>query len=494
MTHRILGIPAAVAVLLLGGSAVAAPAYATDVFTPGSPNGIDSYFPQDGNGGYRVTQYDLTLRLDPETTDVGGTMVIKAAATQNLSSFNLDFSELGTVTAAVDGKPAATEFSGEHEMTVTPEKGIRTGSVFTTTITYAFNEQQEAQKRGLGALHGWVRSTSGGYAKGGEPDGAENWYPSNNTPVNKAPFTLTASVPSSWIAVGGGREGKAVESGGWTTKTWTEPNPVAMYLVPFAVDHFAVFRSTLPSGTPVVSAFAPDAGSGNAEARLPEILSFLESKLGKYPHVAAGGIFADPIREDIAFSALETQTRPYYTFSRDVEDDKRLAVVVHENTHEWYGDVVSVQQWRDICLNECFASYLPWMWSEEKEGKSIDKHYRDTVQKIWDDDKVWGNLLYDMCPGGAECSADEVFNPLGVYGKGPLALHALRRTIGDKAFLEILRSWPTVHKWGNATWPQFEAYVQKVAGKDLSGFFTAWFHSTTRPEDQYLFPGSLAQR
>lgn len=217
--------------------------------------------------------------------------------------------------------------------------------------------------------------------------------------MNKAPFTLTATVPSSWVAVGGGREGKSVESGGWTTKTWNEPNPVAMYLVPFAVDHFSVFRSTLPSGTPVVSAFAPDAGSGNAEARLPEILTFLESKLGTYPHVAAGGIFADPIREDIAFSALETQTRPYYTFSRDVEDDKRLAVVVHENTHEWYGDVVSVEQWRDICLNECFASYLPWMWSEEKEGKSIDKHYRETVEKIWDDDKVWGNLLYDMCPG-----------------------------------------------------------------------------------------------
>lgn len=257
MTHRILAVPAAVAVLLLGGGALAAPAYATDVFTPGSPNGIDSYFPQDGNGGYRVTQYDLTLRLDPETTDVNGTMVISATATQNLSRFNLDFSDLGTVTASVNGRDAATEFSGEHEMTVIPEKGIRAGSSFRTTVTYTFNEQQEAQKRGLGALPGWVRSTSGGYAKGGEPDGAENWYPSNNTPVNKAPFTLTATVPSSWVAVGGGREGKSVESGGWTTKTWNEPNPVAMYLVPFAVDHFSVFRSTLPSGTPVVSAFAP---------------------------------------------------------------------------------------------------------------------------------------------------------------------------------------------------------------------------------------------
>lgn len=128
MTHRILAVPAAVAVLLLGGGALAAPAYATDVFTPGSPNGIDSYFPQDGNGGYRVTQYDLTLRLDPETTDVNGTMVISATATQNLSRFNLDFSDLGTVTASVNGRDAATEFSGEHEMTVIPERASAPGA------------------------------------------------------------------------------------------------------------------------------------------------------------------------------------------------------------------------------------------------------------------------------------------------------------------------------------------------------------------------------
>lgn len=492
MTQRLSGVIAFLATLILMGGSVAAPAYAKDVFTPGSPNGIDSYFPADGNGGYRVTQYDLTLRFDPESTDLAGTMVIRAVATQNLSSFTLDYSELGAVAAKVDGAPATTEFSGEHELRVTPSDGIRSGRAFTTTVVYAFNEQQEAQDRGLGALPGWVRSTSGGYAKGGEPDGAENWYPSNNTPVNKAPFRLTATVPSSWVAVAGGREGTRSESGGWTTTTWNDPNPVAMYLVPFAVDHFSVYRSTLPSGTPVVSAFAPDSGSGDAEARLPEVLSFLESKLGTYPHVAAGGIFADPIREDIAFSALETQTRPYYTFSRDVEEPDRLSVVIHENTHEWYGDLVSVEQWRDICLNECFASYLPWMWAEEKEGKSIDQHYRKIVEKLWDEDKLWGNLLYDMCFGRDDCDASDVFNPLGVYGKGPLALHALRRTIGDQAFMQVLRGWPARHRWGNATWPQFEDYVQKVSGKDLSGFFTAWFHSVNRPEDRYLFPGSLA--
>jgi aminopeptidase N len=78
-----------------------------------------------------------------------------------------------------------------------------------------------------------------------------------------------------------------------------------------------------------------------------------------------------------------------------------------------------------------------------------------------------------------------------VYDKGPMALHALRREIGEKAFNRVLREWPAKHRDGNASWPEFEQFVQDVAEKDLSGFFVAWFHSDTQPDDEYLYPGSL---
>lgn len=63
-----------------------------------------------------------------------------------------------------------------------------------------------------------------------------------------------------------------------------------------------------------------------------------------------------------------------------------------------------------------------------------------------------------------------------------MALHALRREIGNEAFNRILREWPAKHRDGNASWPEFEQFAQNIAGKDLGGFYAAWFHSDSQPD------------
>lgn len=481
----------AIAVALVGSgqSASATPSAGSD--TAGDP-----YFPQDGNGGYRVVHYDLALRLDPDSKQVDGTMTIAAVATQDLSSFDLDFGDLGPAQVSVNGSPATAAHAEEAKLVVTPARPLPDGKPFTVTVEYSFNEQERADAMGKRELPGWVQTSSGGVAKFGEPDGAEYWFPSNNTPDNKASFTLTLTTPEGWVGIGGGRETPAVVKDGWATSVWTEPNPVATYLVPIAVDHFDVRRAALPTGQPVVVAFNPDRPDYVREAaeRYPEIMAFLQEKLGPYPHSAAGGIFIDPGPGNHNYGgALETQTRPTYVSNWD-EPGQEVSVIVHENTHEWYGDSVSVRQWRDICLNECFASYLQWMWEEAKEGEDLDQKYRDHVKEKWDDQEYWGHLLTDMCDGKDECSEGDVMNGQGVYDKGQLALHALRRFIGETVFGEVLRGWPARHKFGNASWPEFEQYVRQMsAKKDLDGFFLAWFHSGERPAEEYLYPGSLAQ-
>jgi aminopeptidase N len=155
-------------------------------------------------------------------------------------------------------------------------------------------------------------------------------------------------------------------------------------------------------------------------------------------------------------------------------------VVVHENAHQWFGNSVSVSAWADICLNECFASYAQWMWNETKEGKDLDAQYRTEVAR--GTDRLWRGKLYDM-GAGQEFTA--------VYTKGALALHALRRQIGEQAFDRVLHEWTARHRDGNASWPQFEQLVGEVAGKDLRAFLDAWFHDTKKPADEHLYPGSL---
>jgi aminopeptidase N len=154
--------------------------------------------------------------------------------------------------------------------------------------------------------------------------------------------------------------------------------------------------------------------------------------------------------------------------------------VVHEQTHQWYGVSAAPGRPQDTCLAECFATYAMWMWDEAKGGVDLDARYSRTVDANTGNTGFW-QALYSptQAPG------------INVYTKGPLALHALRRQIGDAAFDSLLRQWPREHRDAYVEWPQFEALAERISGQDLTGFFQAWFHGSTVPAAQYLWPGTL---
>lgn len=129
-----------------------------------------------------------------------------------------------------------------------------------------------------------------------------------------------------------------------------------------------------------------------------------------------------------------------------------------------------------MCLAECFAVYATWLWDEAKDGADLDARYREQV-----DGDFWSQRLY--APGETP--------GIGLYDKGPLALHALRRQLGDAAFYRVLKQWPRQHRGDHVGWPAFEAFTEKITGQDLTGFFQAWFHAATIPPDEYLWPGEL---
>ena len=176
-------------------------------------------------------------------------------------------------------------------------------------------------------------------------------------------------------------------------------------------------------------------------------------------------------------TTTETATRP--TYSGQSAD---LDTVVHELAHQWYGDDVTVQRWSDICLNECFASYAPWLYGAKVNNADLDATWKRQMAQVADNPDFWSSPLVDMGPGNEFSS---------VYSRGPLALHALRAEIGDPAFLTMLHDWPATHGGKNATWDEFEAYVSQVAGRDMTAFMEAWFRGETVPDEQFRYPGNL---
>ncbi|MBF6545380.1 M1 family metallopeptidase [Nocardia brasiliensis] len=435
--------------------------------TVGAPGLGDPYYPLDGNGGYDARHYDVSIEYDPPSHQLTGSTRIDAVATQALRMFNLDFAGPDVRMVSVNNMPASFARNGEHELTVTPMLPLLPGFAFTVTVDYAGTA---ANTEG----DGWTYAPSGGAFAAGEPHSASTWYPLNDTPLDKATFALHATVPAEWEVVSNGLRTQDAVQGDRRTVSWAVNQPVVGYLTTVAIDKFSFLEQRRANGTPLISAFAPEAERNReTEQRLPEILDFIESLYGPYPFETSGGIYVDA---DIMFS-LETQTRPIYAPWTD------LPTVVHEIAHQWWGDSVSVRQWSDICLNECFASYTAdYLWPEQKEGKDVDAEYRQTLQRYLDNSEFWQIPLANPGAGNEFTS---------VYYRGPLFLHALRRQLGDAVFFGAVREFNAKHAYGNASMPEFRKFVQSKSSTDLTGFFDAWLDQAAPPPDEYRYPGSL---
>ncbi|MEL4319199.1 M1 family aminopeptidase [Leifsonia sp. YIM 134122] len=205
-------------------------------------------------------------------------------------------------------------------------------------------------------------------------------------------------------------------------------------------------------------------------AREPEVIAFLEQQFGPYPFDEAGGIVDD--FEGLGF-ALENQTRPIYDqsfFSGSPEQGD--GVVVHELAHQWFGDDVALKRWSDIWLNEGFATYAEWLWAEY-EGYADPQAYFDDLYSAPADDDFWTLTIGDPGP-------DAIFDG-AVYDRGAMTLQALRQTVGDEDFFDIVQTWAHVKSGGNGTTAQFIALAESISGTDLGAFFDDWLFTGEKP-------------
>jgi aminopeptidase N len=438
-------------------------------FTPGAPGIGDPYVPTEGNGGYQVLRYDIHVRYAPDTNRLTGRTTITARATQDLSRFNFDLYGLTATRARVDGDKAAIVQSGQHELTLTPPSGLVDGSRFTAVVTYS-GQPDLYQDPDLGSS-GWF-VTADGATVVGEPEAGMFWFPVNEHPSDAARFCVDATVPKGLRAVSNGLPtGPPRTRAGWTTWSWCARDPMASYLATLAIGRWRVDRSVSASGLPVLNFV--DRGLprrvDRTLAKTGQIVSFFSRRFGPYPFEAAGGIADD----HKSYYALENQTRPTY--------DKATArwsglesVVAHELAHQWFGDSVAVQRWRHIWLNEGFATYAEWMWGQHVGGPSIEKRF-DAAYGRPADRRFWHLTVGD--PG-----YPNMFDG-PVYYRGAMALHALRLSIGDRDFWQVLRAWARKYEGGNVGTRDFERLAERISGEQLDTLFQQWLFDGVKPPD-----------
>ncbi|GAA0428619.1 M1 family metallopeptidase [Acrocarpospora corrugata] len=434
-----------------------------DTYSPGSAGLGDPYFPHAGNGGYDVEHYDLKLRFNPKTDVLSGTATITATATKNLSRFNLDFSGLTVRKVEVNGKKATFRRKGQ-ELTVTPAAGPADEAKFTVSVQYD-GKPKPVNDPELGVT-GWIHTKDGATALG-EPDGARTWFPVNDNPKDKATFAYTVSVPVGLTVLANGEPrntGIVRVRNGWSSVKWEMREPMAPYLAMVAIGKFKVTQGTA-AGVPNITAYDPVLAktSKYLHRTTAKATEWGVKHFGPYPFSSTGGI-ADKV--DVGY-ALETQGRPVY--DGDVSDD---LLIVHELAHQWFGNSVGPQTWRDIWLNEGFATYAEWLYEETHNGPTA----KQTFAKLYKSKGEFWQLKTGN-PG-----RNGMFDWEAVYQRGAMTLQALRQKIGDETFFELLPAWTEKHRHGTANTRDFIDLAEEMSGLDLDPLFNAWLYKAAKPK------------
>jgi aminopeptidase N len=458
--RRLAALVVAALVFGLPPAAEAAPA------APGSAGMGDPYFPLDGNGGIDVVRYRIHDTYDFGRKRLSGSTRLTVRATQHLSRFNLDFL-LPVEKVTVDGVKARFRRPNRHELRIRPRSSIAERERFNVVVRYSGHPAKVAWQ----GESNWLADRHEVVAMN-EPHMAAWWFPANDHPRDKARMDISITAPREKQVVANGRLVGRTVQGDKATTHWRADEAMVPYLAFFAAGSYAVDHGR-HHGRPWYVAVSKELPAKQRRAclrmmrRTPKLVDWLSGQLGAYPFSATGGLTTGL---EPGFS-LENQTRPVYSPG----GGRSRTTVVHELAHQWFGDSVSVENWRDIWLNEGPATFMEHKYSETHGGQSVEQWLHGTYQSRPANDGFWD--LRIGAPGRNHLFDGEV------YHRGAMALQALRQRVGNAEFRTILRTWLSERSGGNGSTDDFQALAEDVSGESLTSFFEAWFFTGAKPEN-----------
>jgi aminopeptidase N len=203
--------------------------------------------------------------------------------------------------------------------------------------------------------------------------------------------------------------------------------------------------------------------------RQPEMMACFVEAFGPYPYPSYTAVITHDVLE------IPLESASLSTFGRNFAsaDWEAVRLVAHEMAHQWFGNAVTVEQWRDIWLHEGFACYAEWIWSEASGGRTAEEWARHHHGRLASG--------HDQPASLADPTAAHMFDDW-VYKRGALTLHVLRTEVGDDTFFEVLRSWVDGHRHANVSTAQFVEHCGRAAGRDLAPLLAPWLHGRELPD------------
>jgi aminopeptidase N len=424
----------------------------------------DPVYPDLGNPAIDVLHYALALRWTPSSRTLSGTATLAVRAARDVDAIRLDFGRpLRADKVTVDGKAATATHRG-NDLFI--DAGRRLAKDTRVEVAVRYHGRPKAVpgpmvRRDISTVGFNVRSDGSVFALQ-EPYGALTWYPVNDQPSDEALYDVSLTVPRGWTGVSNGILRSTSRTGRTATYNWHAADPTASYLVALGIDRYQRYKAKGPHGLPVSYWIRPQDRSWALPMlrKTPRMLAWLEKRFGRYPFASAG-VFT--IREA---TAMETQTM--VTFGHIKEED-----LLHELAHQWFGDSVGPRTWREVWLNEGFATYIQFLLYD------VEVLGQPRAPFLLGMRRLDGPLRSQHGPPGHYKPGH--FASSNVYFPPALMLHEIRKQIGDRKFFAMMRDWARQHRNAEVSRATFTSWLNRYTGRNLTRLVNRWLDASSTP-------------
>ena len=426
----------------------------------------------DSSHTFDVTKYYLRLKHDMISREYSANVEISFKSNQNnLSNITLHSEELeiDSVFDSVNQKLTFTITPDFLSINLNTAKGIgETGKV---KIFYRYTNDTD---------RGFYFNEKNAFTKS-EPFDARYWMPCFDEPWDKATWECEITVPERYIAASNGILIEEIDNPDSTiTFRWREDHMLTTYLMCFSIAEYVILRDWYVQNgdsIPILNyVFPEDSANGIYEFRLvPEMMEFYSQIFSKqfpydkYGHVEGYGSFSGGMEH----TSITLLTNRYI-------DGTGLAegTIAHELVHQWFGDMVTCFDFKNIWLNEGFATYFTEEWFRHRFG---DNFFKQRLQ-------ILKNTCYRIDQGFRY----SIFSPpmgyifgRNVYDKAAWVLHMLRNMVGEDTFWQIIHEHLDRYKWGNINTEDFIKLSEEISGIELNWFFNQWIYGIGLPYLEY---------
>ena len=440
---------------------------------------------------YDVRHYDLAVEVHLTSQRIEGELTMRADAVEDVEVFALDLDDPLEVFGVQLGGADAPYTRKDGRIVVRPAEPIRAGASFEVAVRYGGKPRVAARPPWSGGFT-WSKTKAGAHwiATSCQGEGADLWWPCKDHPSDKPDgFDLRCVIPEGLVCASNGTlQGEPLEQGGKRVWHWRTDSPIASYNVALNIAPYVLLEETFTcvDGTEMPVAFYVLPESVRKAKRCMRTfldhVAVFERLLGPYPfRHEKYGVAETP------FLGMEHQT--IIGYGNGFREEQYDWLHNHELAHEWWGNLVTCRDWKDMWIHEGFGTYMQPLYREVRFGKQAyetEIHRHRTMNRL------------PIAPRESRDSKQIYFGGGGgndIYYKGSLVLHTLRYHLGDEVFFEVLKrfAYPTEAARQATDGSQvrfvdtddFVQLVDEVSGAESAWFFEVYVRSAGLPRLEY---------